>query len=172
MSPENEILILIETQDYEIAIDNVNLDINLTLEELPEAIEILPFDEFEVKIDVGEIELQIDKPEIELTVDIAPDVIILASGGIGPLGPPGPPGPNGPTGPQGPMGPVGMDQTYTYSQVSALSTWDIIHNLNKYPSVTVVDTGGSEIIPNVVYMSSNEVQLFFSNPTSGKAYLN
>lgn len=78
----------------------------------------------------------------------------------------------GPPGPAGPPGSPAVQTTYIFTQTIAVSTWSIIHNLNCYPSVTVIDTGNSEIIPDVSYISSNEVRLSFANPTSGKAYLN
>jgi hypothetical protein len=58
-----------------------------------------------------------------------------------------------------------------FTQVSAAATWDIVHNLGMYPSVTVVDTGNSVLIPDVQYISPNECKVLLSVPTSGKAYL-
>src|SRR5580765_682775 len=115
--------------------------------------------------------------DASLTVDSAPDVVVVAAGGIGPEGPKGPPGPegaSGPVGPPGPPGPVGPadDQTYIFTQVALLDQWVITHNLGRYPSVTVIDTGGTEILPDVHYIDDKEIHLSFFNPTSGKAYLN
>jgi hypothetical protein len=62
--------------------------------------------------------------------------------------------------------------TYTHNQSAIASVWTIAHGLNTFPSVTVVDTGGNEIIPDVSFVSSNQINLVFSAPTSGKAYLN
>jgi len=64
------------------------------------------------------------------------------------------------------------DPTYTHTQGSASATWTITHNLNRFPAVTVVDSGNSEIIPNVVYTNANTLVVSFDSPTSGKAYLN
>jgi microcystin-dependent protein len=83
----------------------------------------------------------------------------------------GPAGSQGPVGPQGPPGPSG-GATYTHTQTPLASTWVVTHNLGRTPSVTVVDTGESVILPNVHYDSLNQVTLTFGNPTSGKAYLN
>ena len=65
-----------------------------------------------------------------------------------------------------------VETTYVFTQVVAAMTWNILHNLNRYPSVTVVDSGGSEIIPTLIYIDSNSVTLSFGAATSGKAYLN
>lgn len=126
-------------------------------------------DEIKVLVETKEVEIKIgDKPpDVKLTVESSPDVIVLPGTGA-----PGPPGPEGVPGPPGPEGPMGTEQTYIFTQLTPDTLWDIIHNLNRYPSVTVVDSGGSEIIPSVIYISGNQVQLHFSNATSGKAYLN
>lgn len=80
-------------------------------------------------------------------------------------------GPQGPGGPQGPAG-SGGDLSYSHTQGVASDTWVINHNLNKYPSVVVVDSGGSEVIGNVDYTSLNIVTLSFSASFSGSAHLN
>ena len=63
-------------------------------------------------------------------------------------------------------------QSFVYEQIASLDTWIIVHNLGKYPSVTVVDTGGNIVIGNVNYVSPNEIIISFSSDFSGKAYLN
>jgi len=85
-------------------------------------------------------------------------------------GPPGPAGPAGPPGPQGPPGPGAV--SYVHTQGALAATWVVVHNLNKYPSVTVVDTGDSVIIPTVHYDNANQITITFGSATSGKAYLN
>jgi len=69
-------------------------------------------------------------------------------------------------------GAAGPGNTYIFTQASPLSVWTITHNLNCFPAVTVVDTGGSELIPSLVYTSNNIVTITFGAATSGKAYLN
>jgi len=93
-------------------------------------------------------------------------------GNAGPQGPTGLTGATGPAGPTGPQGPAGTQTTYTYSQVSAATTWNVNHNLNCFPSATVVDSGNSEIIPDLHYVDANNLTLSFAAATSGKAYLN
>lgn len=132
-------------------------------------------DELNVLIETKEIEVYAatEPPAIDLILESNPDVIVLpTTGSPGPAGPEGAPGTPGTPGAPGPEGPPGEQTTYTFNQIAAATLWDIIHNLNRYPAVTVVDSGGSEIIPTVVYIGSNQVQLHFSNETSGKAYLN
>lgn len=72
----------------------------------------------------------------------------------------------------GPPGPAGGDVTYVHTQTVLSNNWVINHNLGKYPSVSVVDSGNTEIIPDVRYTSLNQVSVIFGSATSGKAYLN
>src|SRR5262245_3412354 len=67
------------------------------------------------------------------------------------------------------MDPAALGYTYTQTPVSA--SWVIPHPLTFMPNVTVVDSGGSVILPNVHYDSSSQVTVTFAAPTSGKAYL-
>jgi len=84
----------------------------------------------------------------------------------------GPPGPPGPEGPPGPPGESALAETYTFTQLSPSDSWVIAHNLGRYPSVSVVDSGDSTVIPNVTYYDADHIIVAFGSPTSGKAYLN
>ena len=65
------------------------------------------------------------------------------------------------------------DDSHVYfEQAKPRSKWEIVHNLNKYPSVTVVNEFGTEIICEVRYISKNEIHLLFNGKFRGKAYLN
>ena len=73
--------------------------------------------------------------------------------------------------------PIVGDITFTHNQTSTSDTWVITHNLHRFPSVTVVDSGGSIVMGNVVYNSNKQLTItFFSGGTAlafqGKAYLN
>lgn len=67
---------------------------------------------------------------------------------------------------------LGIDQTYTHTQSVASATWTITHNLNKRPSVTVVDSGGTVVIGDVQYIDDNTIIITFIGAFSGAAYLN
>jgi hypothetical protein len=60
---------------------------------------------------------------------------------------------------------------YIHYQPSTASVWTINHNLNRFPSVTVVDSAGSVIEGAIQYDSNNSITLTFSLPFSGKVYL-
>jgi hypothetical protein len=62
--------------------------------------------------------------------------------------------------------------SHIHNQTLSSSTWNITHNLNKYPSVSVVDSSNEEVIGEVVYVNSNSLTVKFSAPFSGKAFLN
>lgn len=64
------------------------------------------------------------------------------------------------------------DKTYRHVQGSPSSVWNVTHSLAKYVAVTVVDSGGSEVEGDVLYISDNQVQLLFSAAFSGEAYFN
>ena len=64
------------------------------------------------------------------------------------------------------------DKTYVYTQTTSTDVWNIQHNLNKYPSVTVVDSGGSVVVGETVYIDNNNIKITFSSAFSGKAYCN
>ena len=64
------------------------------------------------------------------------------------------------------------DKHFLFVQSIASDVWEIKHDLNKYPSVTVVDSANSVVIGDIVYIDENNVRLTFSCAFSGKAYLN
>ncbi len=69
-------------------------------------------------------------------------------------------------------GEFGGDKTYAYPQDVPLAQWVVTHNMNKYPSVSVVDSAGSAVVGEVLYDSLNQVTINFSAPFSGKAFFN
>ena len=64
------------------------------------------------------------------------------------------------------------DKFYAYTQLAPASIWEIPHPLNKYPSVTVVDSGGNVVVGEVEYINAHKIILTFNAEFSGKAYLN
>jgi len=63
--------------------------------------------------------------------------------------------------------------TYVYTQALPSRTWIIVHpKTNQFPSVTVVDSAGTEVVGEVRYRPSNTIEISFSGEFSGKAYLN
>jgi len=67
---------------------------------------------------------------------------------------------------------IDVDKRYVHNQNTTSSTWVVAHNLNKFPSVTVVDSAGTIVIGEIDYIDMNNVTLTFSAAFSGVAYLN
>lgn len=66
----------------------------------------------------------------------------------------------------------GGDAHYTHVQGVAEATWEVTHDLNKRPSVTVVDSTDNIVFGEVEYLTMNSVRLKFAGAFSGKAYFN
>ena len=66
----------------------------------------------------------------------------------------------------------GQDYEYDEQFPVAASTWEINHNLGRFPSITTVDSAGSEITGAVTYNNENKITVVFNSATSGNAYLN
>ncbi len=62
--------------------------------------------------------------------------------------------------------------TYVHTQATASSEWLVNHNLNKFPSVTVIDSAGDELLAGINYISQNSLTVSFSQATTGKAVCN
>lgn len=82
------------------------------------------------------------------------------------------------TGTQGPPGVgflpnrIAKLETYVYRQDIPTSLWTINHNLDAYPSVSIVDSTETIVIGEVEYIDRNSVVVTFNGSFSGKAYLN
>ena len=64
------------------------------------------------------------------------------------------------------------DKTFVFTQGAPAVQWTVQHNLNKFPSITVIDTADTVVTGEYVYIDSNNVTLNFSAGFAGKAYLN
>ena len=62
--------------------------------------------------------------------------------------------------------------SYTHDQTVAATEWTISHNLNKRPSVTVIDSMNRVVVGEVEYLDNNGIVLRFKAAFKGKAYLN
>lgn len=104
---------------------------------------------------VETVEIHLPDPEIVTVVEEAVEVVSV-----------------GIVGPAGPSGPAGPGVMYTHNQTIPSEIWNIVHNLNQFPGgVTVVDSAGTVVEGDVVYISGNEIQIAFGSAFSGKAYL-
>lgn len=67
---------------------------------------------------------------------------------------------------------IGGDLTYTHTQAIPAASWTIVHNLGKYPSITVVDSAGTRVFGDEVQVDLNTLRLDFGAAFSGRAFLN
>ena len=64
------------------------------------------------------------------------------------------------------------DANYVHDQGNASDTWVVTHNLNKFCSVSVVDTANTVVIGEIEYNSVNQATIKFRSSFAGKAYFN
>ena len=66
----------------------------------------------------------------------------------------------------------GGDKTFVFTQAVAAATWNIVHNLGKYPAVFVVDSAASVVVGDIKYVDLNTVTVTFASGFTGQAFLN
>lgn len=115
-----------------------------------------------------------DHVELDL---IDTEVILEVVGEVGPrgiqgeVGDIGPVGPIGPIGPVGPVGPAGISSGfYRHSQAAPAMQWMVLHDLTYPPAITVVDSAGTELYPDITYIDDFTIQIDHSYPVAGFAY--
>ena len=64
------------------------------------------------------------------------------------------------------------DKNYVHNQIVASNFWEIQHNLDKYPSVSIIDSGNNLVVGEIKYIDSNNIIITFTSVFSGKAYFN
>jgi hypothetical protein len=64
------------------------------------------------------------------------------------------------------------DKNFVFNQGTASSTWNIAHNLNKLPSVTIQDSANNMVLGSLNYVDLNNITITFSSAISGRAILN
>lgn len=104
------------------------------------------------------------------TVTIPVERVTVITAGI--QGPEGVQGPEGPEGPQGEPGALGSDAYYVHNQNVPATDWTVNHNLNKYPAVQVIDSGGTVVIGQIDHISVNQLIVRFSVVFGGQAICN
>lgn len=60
----------------------------------------------------------------------------------------------------------------SYHSFSGGSAFTITHSLNKYPSVTVIDSAGSEVIGDIQHTSKNTFNITFNANQSARVFVN
>jgi hypothetical protein len=66
----------------------------------------------------------------------------------------------------------GTDKNFVFTQSVPNTKWIVKHDLEKYPSVSVVNINNVLMYGNVTYVDLNNLEIEFSAGFSGKAYMN
>lgn len=99
----------------------------------------------------NEIVVTVYQPKV--TVTATPNQVTVGS-----------PGPQGPIGPPGPAGGSFFEEVWS----SPVTTVIVNHNLNRYPSVTII-IGGFSVGADVTYNTLNQLTVSFGTPqTAGR----
>ncbi len=61
---------------------------------------------------------------------------------------------------------------YVDDHINSSKIWIVNHPLNKFPSVSIVDSGGNVVIGDITYINESQLKISFSYEFSGKVYLN
>ena len=61
---------------------------------------------------------------------------------------------------------------YVHYQMSAQKIWNVNHNKNNFPSVTVIDSTDTVVFGDIEYIDTNNLKITFTAAFSGKAYIN
>jgi len=64
------------------------------------------------------------------------------------------------------------DKHFEFTQGIPSTSWQIQHNLDKFPSVSAVNINDVQVFGEVEYIDKNNLNLHFTAGFSGKAYLN
>ncbi len=63
-------------------------------------------------------------------------------------------------------------ENFEYVQSTPSKTWDVTHNMGKFPCVAILESTGDVITCLVRHLSRNRCILVFGAPTSGTATFN
>lgn len=64
------------------------------------------------------------------------------------------------------------DKNFVFNQAVASATWTVQHNLDKFPSCTMVLSTGQQGYGDVTFIDENNLTITFASAESGKAYIN
>ena len=62
--------------------------------------------------------------------------------------------------------------TLKYTQNESREEWIISHNLNRFPSIIIVDSAGSKVEGDINYVDANNLKITFGAAFAGTIYVN
>lgn len=66
----------------------------------------------------------------------------------------------------------GSDASFLYTQNTPTTSWHVVHNLGKYPAVSVLDSARNVVEGLVLHNSLNDCTITFAVAFAGSATLN
>jgi hypothetical protein len=67
---------------------------------------------------------------------------------------------------------LAVDKNFVFPQDVASATWTVQHNLDKFPSCTMVLSTGQQGFGDVTFIDENNLTITFASAETGKAYIN
>jgi hypothetical protein len=67
---------------------------------------------------------------------------------------------------------IESDLHYVHTQAASVTTWNIAHNLGKYPAITILNGVGREVKATIIHTDANNAQAIFGKNYTGIAYCN
>jgi len=67
---------------------------------------------------------------------------------------------------------INSSNTFTFTQGSPATVWNVQHDLEKFPSVSVINNNNIVIYGQIDYINNKKLTITFSAALTGKAYLN
>ena len=67
---------------------------------------------------------------------------------------------------------LAVDKNFVFPQNEASATWTVQHNLDKFPSCTMVLSTGQQGFGDVTFIDKNNLTITFASAETGKAYIN
>jgi hypothetical protein len=64
------------------------------------------------------------------------------------------------------------DKNLMYEQTTPSKVWTIVHNLDKFPSINLLDANGVIMFADIKYVDMSTVEITFATEVTGKALLN
>jgi hypothetical protein len=146
-------------------------------------------------VEIGKDTVNLTVVDNNITLGVTTSQVTLSAASVGPQGIPGATGATGPanvlsvgsvtsgataaasitgTTPEQVLNlviPSGSGGTYTYTQGTPASVWNITHNLGYRPQVSVIDSANSLVEGDIAYPTVDTMILTFSSAFSGVAYL-
>jgi hypothetical protein len=66
---------------------------------------------------------------------------------------------------------INQNSSFTFTQQTPATMWDVVHGMNLNPNVRTEDLLGADIQGVIDYIDNNRLKIYFNQPVAGRAYL-